>query len=126
MNWSYLFKHWFGTLLLGPIIGQVTEYYSSVNSHLVLGYLEAYPVFIMVSLFCSSPTYILYGFLYLFLAKKNSNPNYAKVILILFAVSGVIISFWLIGGSMSFNGTISYCIASILAGLLFKLNFKKL
>lgn len=125
MNWTYLYKHWFGTLLIGPIIAQIIESSSYVDSHLVFGFLEIYPVFLFVGLFCSTPTYILYGFLYRLLARKNTNPKYAKPILISLSVSGVIITFWLIGGTMSYNGALSYSIASAITGVLFKLNFKK-
>ncbi|MFT7350580.1 MAG: hypothetical protein ACI9XR_000289 [Flavobacterium sp.] len=40
MNWSYLFKHWFGILLLGPIVSQITMYIYGVNPHKIFGLLE--------------------------------------------------------------------------------------
>ncbi len=125
MNWNYLFKHWFGTLALGPIIAQVVAYYSLDKSHAFFGFFEYYPLYLFFGLFFSTPTYVLYGFLYHFLAMKNFPYRYAKPILISISVLGVFTTFWLIGGSMSFNGAISYSISSILTGLFFKLNFKK-
>ncbi|MFM2213564.1 MAG: hypothetical protein RL427_827 [Bacteroidota bacterium] len=125
MNWSYLFKHWFGTLLLGPLLAHMMEFYSSADSHLVLSILEAYPIFLIFGLICSSPTYILYGGIYYLLGQKDFNLKFAKAILILFSVSGVIITFWLIGGSWSINGIQAYCLASIISGIYFTLNFKE-
>ncbi|MEO5776296.1 MAG: hypothetical protein ABIQ27_05290 [Flavobacterium sp.] len=126
MNWSYLFKHWFGTLLIGPIIFQITTPFSSHISHLVFSFFEAYPLFLLFGLLFSIPTYILYGCIYYYLARKDANPNYAKAILILFSVLGVIATTLIMDGSMMQDITLPYLISSIIAGLLFKLNFRKI
>lgn len=124
MNWSYFYKHWFGTLLLGPIIAMIIEYYTNENSQTIFGFLEVYPIFLIVGLMYSTPTYILYGFIYYFLGQKNINLIFSKIVLIFFAVNGVIITFWLLGGSWSIDGILSYCIASMISGLYFTLDFK--
>lgn len=126
MDWSYFYKHWFTTLLLGPVISQIVMYTDVFDSHSVVSFLEVYPISLIFGLIFSTPTYILYSFIYSFLAKKNTKIIYAKPILIAFAVAGVNVSFWLIGGSMSVDGALSYSIASIIAGLFFKLEFKNL
>ena len=124
MNWSYLFKHWFGTLLLGPFISEIIMYISEVNPHKIVGLLEVYPIAFLFSLIFSTPTYILYGFIYYFLACKNIRNEYAKIILISFVALGVIITTFLIKGSWMFDLGLSYFISSIIAGLSFKLNFR--
>jgi hypothetical protein len=101
------------------------ECYSSFDSHLVLGILDAYPLFLIFGLIFSVPTYILYGGIYYLLGQNDFHLLLAKAILILFSVSGVIITFWLLGGSWSINGIQAYCLASIISGLYFKLNFKE-
>jgi hypothetical protein len=125
MNWDYLFKHWFSTILLGPIISQMITYFYDLDPHKIIGLLEAYPISLLFGLIFSSPTYLFYGVLYSFLARKNINPNYAKAILILFSVAGVIVTTSIIKGSMMLDIAISYSITSIITGLFFKLNFNK-
>lgn len=121
MNWSYLFKHWFGTLLIGPIIVDVIIYFNYTK---IGGLLEVYPIALIFSLIFSAPTYIIYGIIYYFLCQKNVKGLYSKIILIVIAVSGVHITTIIIKGNMMEDVAISYSISSIIIGLLFKLNFK--
>lgn len=124
MNWSYLFKHWFGTILLGPIIGQIIEIFLNQNNK-IFDFLEYYIFFILFGLLFSSPTYIIYGILYWILANKKIDYNYSKFILIFFVNAGIIITFFSINGFSTYQGILSYCLASIITGLFFKLNFKR-
>ena len=125
MNWSYLFKHWFGTLLLGPIVSQIIMYLTILNPHRIVGLLEVYPISLIFGLIFSTPTYIIYSFIYYFFGQKNLNVIFAKIILITLAVLGVIITTTILKGNMMEDIAVSYSIASIIAGLFFKLNFKK-
>lgn len=125
MNWSYLFKHWFGTLLIGPIVSQIMMYFTVLNPHKIVGLLEVFPLSLIFSLIFSSPTYFFYGILYYFLAKSNINSIFSKIILISFAVFGVITTTQIIRGNMMEEIALSYSISSIITGLFFKLNFKK-
>lgn len=124
MNWSYLFKHWFSTLLIGPIVSQITMYIYEVNPHKIVGLFEVYPISLLFGLFFSAPTYILYALIYYYLAKNTVNLKISKIILISFAVLGVVTTTSIIKGSMMQDIAISYSIASIISGLFFKLNFK--
>ncbi|WP_395044685.1 hypothetical protein [Flavobacterium sp.] len=124
MNWSYLFKHWFSTLLIGPIVSQITKYIYEVNPHKIVGLFEVYPISLLFGLFFSAPTYILYALIYYYLAKNTVNLKISKIILISFAVLGVVTTTSIIKGSMMQDIAISYSIASIISGLFFKLNFK--
>lgn len=125
MNWSYLFKHWFATLLLAPIVAQIIVLFAGGGSHSLFGFFETYFLFVFFGLFFSTPTYFLYAYLFSFLKKKNTCLPLAKMILIAFAVSGIIITFWSIGGSWSHNEMLSYGASSIISGLYFKLNRKQ-
>lgn len=124
MNWNYLFKHWLFTLLLGPVVSQIIMYVNEVNPYKIVDLLSVYPLSLIFGLFFSIPTYILYGFLYYFLAKYNINLKFSKALLILLAVSGIIITTELIKGSMVLDIAISYSISSVITGLLLKLKFK--
>ena len=123
MNWSYLFKHWFGTLLIAPLIVQIIVFANRVDN-LLFDFFEYYFLFVLFGFFFSIPTYLLYALLYWYLAKVNLDDWEIKAILIFFAVAGIIITFSSIAGSMSEEGIISYSISSILTGIIFKLNFK--
>ncbi len=123
MKWNYLFKHWFFTILLGPVVSQIIMYVTILNPHKIVGLLEVYPLSIMFGLFFSTPTYILYAIIYYFLAKNNINIMFSKAILILFTVSGVIVTTSIIKGNMMFDIALSFSIAAVITGLFFKLKF---
>lgn len=120
MNWSYLIKHWIGTILISPF---VFELFCIFNRNLksVIGLVEVYPITIIFSLIFSTPTHVLYGFLYYFLGKKNINLKFSKLILILFYALGIIISFALIFGIDEVELISAYLSTSIFIGLVFKL-----
>ena len=59
MNWSYFFKHWFGTLLIGPILSKIIVLLALIDTDQLIGILEVYPLSIVFSLFFS-PQLIFY------------------------------------------------------------------
>lgn len=120
MNWSYLFKHWFGTLFLAPFIFEIFCLLK-LNSHNVTGLVDVYPITIIFSLIYSTPTHVLYGILYYFLAKEQISVTRSKIILILFYAFGIIVSFIIIIGIDEVGLTLSYLATSIIIGLLAKL-----
>ena len=124
MNWSYLFKHWFTTLLIAPVICKVLEILFGKDFHQVIGLLEFYPITLLISLILSTPTYIFYAFLYNYLGKKEVKNNLSKAILITFSILGIIISFQLLNENSDTNISLSYIIASIISGILYKLELK--
>lgn len=117
MNWSYLFKHWIGTIFISPF---VLELFCIFNQNMN-GLIDVYPITIIFSLIFSTPTHVIYGFLYYFLRKKNINLKLSKFILILFYAIGIIISFALIFGIDEVELISAYLFTSIFIGLLFKL-----
>lgn len=124
MNFSYLFKHWFATLTLAPIISEIINLLFTPNSNKILGLLEVYPITVIFGFIFSVPTYIIYFLVYYFLGIKNINIKTSKLILITLAVIGIIVSF-----SITFNNrepeiTIAYILSSIISGIIFKLSFK--
>lgn len=124
MNWSYFYRHWFGTLIISPIIAQIYELIYE-NNNIIFDFPESFFAFLFVGLILSAPTYIFYGFIFHILKIKKINLIIAKIILIVSAVIGIITTFTLIGGSMSLRGIIFYSISSIITGIFFKLNSKK-
>ena len=124
MNWSYLFKHWFGTLIMSPIIAQIIDLLMNKNNQ-ILNFYESFPLFLLFGLFFSTPTYLLYSILFYYLNYKNIKNVFAKIILISFALLGIIITFWLISGTLIYNGILIYCISSIITGTIFKIKNEK-
>ncbi len=124
MDWSYLFKHWIGTLIMAPIIAQIIDLLMNKNNQ-ILNFYESFPLFILFGLFFSTPTYLLYSILFYYLKYKNIKNVYAKIILISFALLGIIITFWLISGTLIYNGILIYCISSIITGTFFKIKTEK-
>lgn len=120
MDWSYLFKHWIGTIFISPF---VFELFCIFNQNLksFVGLVEVYPITIVFSLIFSTPTHVIYGFLYYFLGKKHINLKLSKFILILFYAIAIIISFALIFGIDEVELISAYLFTSIFIGLLFKL-----
>jgi len=123
MNWSYLFKHWFGTITIAPF---VFELFSLINksSNRVVGLIEVYPITFIFSLIFSTPTYLVYGLIYYFLAKKEISIKYSKMILLLFTTLGILITFHIVFNAREIFISISYVVTSIILGLILKLKFK--
>jgi hypothetical protein len=123
-DWSYLFKHWIFSLLLGPVISQIIAFIPFSYPNQAIGLLDMYPVVFIVSLVFSIPTYIAYAFVYNYFSNKDFPLLYSKTTLISISIIGVFITTAFIGGFLSYFIAVSYSISSITAGLLFNLNFK--
>lgn len=123
MNWSYLFKHWFGTLLFAPFVFELFCIISE-RSNSVVGLIEVYPITFIFSLIFSAPTYILYGIIYFYLSKKEIAIKYSKTILILFTSLSILITFHIVFNARELYISFAYTITSIILGIIFKLNFK--
>ena len=120
MDWSYLFKHWVGTIFISPFVFELF-YIFDQNLKSVVGLVEVYPITIIFSLIFSTPTHIIYGFLYYFLGKKKINLTLSKIILVIFYASGIIISFAVIFGIDEIELISVYLFTSIFLSLLFRL-----
>lgn len=123
IDWSYLFKQWIFSLIIGPVISQIIAFIPVFHPSQAVGLLEIFPVVFIVSLIFSAPTYIVYAFVYNYLAKKDFPILYSKVTLISIPVIGVFITTAFIGGTLWYFIAVSYSISSIICGLLFNLNF---
>lgn len=124
MNWNYLFKHWFGTLFLAPFVFELF-YIISGSSNTIVGLIEVYPITIIFSLIFSVPTYIIYGIIYYYLAKKEIGINHSKTVLILFTSISILVTFYVVFNARELYTSFAYAITSIVIGIFFKLNFKK-
>lgn len=124
MNWSYLYKHWFSTIFLSPIVFDVYNLVTE-KSNRIVGLVEVYPITLIFGFLFSIPTYLLYSVVYYFFGNKNVNNSFSKLILITLAVIGIFISFYLTFNNRETEISIAYAITSITTGLFFTLNFNK-
>lgn len=120
MNWSYLIKHWFSTLLVAPIISDIINYYYT-DTRTLFNLTSVYPITVIFGLFFSLPTYIILGIIYYKLDKKNTKPLYIKPILLSICTIRIIISFSIAFNNREENIALSYSITSIFFGLIYKI-----
>lgn len=95
MNWIYIFKHWFSTLLVAPILSDVINYYYT-DTQFMFSLTSLFPITFIFGLIFSLPTYVFYGLTYNFLNEKNTKSNHIKTVLVSITVIGIILSFHLI------------------------------
>ncbi|SEH77031.1 hypothetical protein SAMN02927937_01334 [Paenimyroides aquimaris] len=120
MQWSYLFKHWFATLLIAPFLTDLL-FYIDPNNHKIGGFVEVYPIIIWLSFLFSIPTYAVYSIVFYYLKKKQFSLIFSKRILIAISVVGIFITFTLIFPDIYFPATLAYMLTSLVTGIFFKL-----
>jgi hypothetical protein len=124
-DWSYLFKHWIFTLLLGPVISQIIAFIPIFYPSQAVGLLAMFPILFIASLIFSIPTYIVYAFVYYYFSNKDLPILISKAILISISVICIFITTALIDGTLWIFIASSYSISSVISGLIFNLNFKE-
>lgn len=120
MQWSYLFKHWFATLLIAPFLSDLFFYVNPSNAK-IGGLLSGYFVVFFMSFIFSLPTYIIYAAVFYYLKKKKFSLIFSKKMLIAISMVGVFITFASVFPDMYFPVTLAYMLASLITGIFFKL-----
>lgn len=120
MNWSYLLKHWFSTLLVAPIITDIINYFFK-DTHTLFNLTTVYPITVIFGLFFSLPTYFIIGLTYYALNKKSVNSNNIKLFILIVCSIGIIISFYIIFNNREKNIALAYLVTSIFFGLFYKI-----
>ncbi|KUJ63628.1 hypothetical protein AR687_00125 [Flavobacteriaceae bacterium CRH] len=123
MNRAFIFGHWILTLLCGPIILTLKSYLTNSNTKNVLGFLEVYPIMVIVGLIFSIPTYVLFFFVFELIKDKNIKTIYIKAFFIFIVVIGIWVTTNMISGTLWSDIAISYSLTSIALGLILKSNF---
>src|SRR5690606_64394 len=122
MQWSYLFKHWFATLLIAPFLYDFYVYVDMTDHY--IGYLVGdYPIVLIDSLIFSVPTFAIYTLIFHFLEEKAASITFSKIMLIGISVTGVLITFMGIG-LLDFPLIIAYMLTSLFTGIFFRLEKK--
>lgn len=124
MNWSFLYKHWFGTLLLSPFVFDLFCIIDK-NKKAVVGLVEVYPITLIISLFFSIPTYILCAIIYYFFVKYEIAVKHLKTIVLAFIYLCILITFHIVFNGREFFTGLAYTLTSLLIGSILQFNFKK-
>ena len=117
MQWSYLFKHWFSTLLF-PLF--LTKLLYNENLELLI-------IALIVGFIFSLPTYAFYALVFYSLQEETISTTRKKIILIGISVIGIALTFTLISGdlrSVFTYDTLIYMLTSLITGIFFKLGKK--
>ncbi len=121
MNWIYIFKHWFSTLLVAPILSDIINYYYT-DIQTLFNLTSVYPITVLFGLFFSLPTYIIIGITYYILEKKGVKPLYIKPVLLILCSIGIITSFSIVFNNREENTVLAYTLTSLFFGFTFKIN----
>ena len=120
MQWSYLFKHWFATLLIAPFLCDLFFYINPTNYN-IGGLTGVYHIVFIFSFIASIPTYAIYALAFYFLKRENISLIFSKRILLIISMLGVLITFSTGFSTLSIPATLAYILTSLITGIFFKL-----
>jgi len=121
MKWSYYFKHWLTTVFLGSLI---LVYSMNSSSSFFTVSIEIYLFALLLSGFFSMPTFTVLAFVFNYLNEYEIDVKTVKTLLISITLLGVPLTQWIGLNDISLEITISYSLAAIISGMLFKLKRK--
>ncbi len=70
IEWGYLFKHWFSTLLIAPFLSDLF-FFVTPDNFKIGEFLSVYPLVFVMSFIFSLPTYMIYAVVFHKLKKKS-------------------------------------------------------
>lgn len=123
MNKNFPFVFWMLTVLIGPLF--LIGYEIVIEGLAAFGMLQTLPVLYVLGSLYSLPT--LFACLILFkLVRKLSISNfYTRTLITFLGILGVMITFYFIKGTLTFQLSISYSAAAILSGSISQLKMTK-
>ncbi len=123
MNFAYPLKHWLTSLVTGPII-MIT--YDTVTSSKLMGdAIGIFFLFVTFGLLISLPTFILYVLTFTTLIKKEISNLTLKIVLNTLAITGTVLTFLIIKGSMTELLIICYSTALIVGSFFYRVRPKE-
>ncbi len=123
MNRTFIFGHWILTLLCGPIILTLKSYVPNSTTKNVLGFIEIYPLMVIIGLVFSIPTYLFFILFFELIKYKNIKPIYIKSFFISTVVIGIWVTTNILSGTLWSDIAISYSLVAITLGLFLKSNY---
>ncbi len=119
LRWSYIFKHWIGTLLLGTTLVTISPGFNPLNFSGIGQTILFSLLWLCYSTIYSIPTLICCTLAFYWFKSNTLNVNWIKMTLILITLAGIAMTMALTMGSMEW--AIYYSIAAIITGILFKI-----
>ena len=120
MNWSFTFKHWGSTLLLGTTILTLVSGFKFLSPSEIGDSLTWFIVYLIASAIYSIPTLIVYILVVYLLIDRQIGSKWIKFILIFVTIAGIASTTLLIDFSSLKNLTIYYSLSSVAMGILLK------
>lgn len=121
MNWSYIFKHWSCTLLLGSTISALVYGFESLSPSEISKSLVWFLIYLIFSIIYSIPTLIVYFLAFYMLSNMKIDIMWIKFILILITVTGITLTTLLYDPNTLEKLTMYYALSAIVSGILFRL-----
>lgn len=121
MGWSYAFKHWGCTLLLGTTILILVSGFGFSSPSEIRDSLTWFIIYLISSALYSIPTLTVYVLVFFILIKRNINSRWIKSILISETIAGITLTTLLIDSSMLEDLTVYYSLSAVVIGVLLKL-----
>jgi len=125
MNPNYPYLHWLITLIIAPFIPALYGLIFNPIQGQIIELYEVYLITFFVSVFFSIPTFIFYLWIFSYLSKLKIKLVLKKMILICCTVSGIMITFRIIGGSLNLTLVFSYSVAAIITGAALRIKARK-
>ncbi len=120
MDSLYPFKHWILTLLIGPFIIAIFDFFSDGSSNM-LDFFEAYPFFMIFGIMFSIPALILYVILFSIVPYKKISLPVLKWMFNLFIILCILLLNYFLGDLRISWYTFSYPIAVVISSLFLKM-----
>jgi hypothetical protein len=124
MDNTYPLKQWLVTLTISPFLLAVYEYFWG-SSATAKGYIELYTLFLLLGIAYSLPVFVIYYLSFFLLSKRVKSPLSMKIILNIIAITGVYITFKILGGALTPGLSITYIVTIFVSSLILKISVKK-
>lgn len=121
-RFAFAIVHWSLTLIVAP--GIILAYQAVATSYKMNETVGIYFLFVLYGMVFSLPTLALYLLAYNYLVKSGWPNVVIKAGLNTVAVLGIVITFQILGGSISTLASVCYASAVVFVSLFFKINNK--
>lgn len=111
---------WVLTILIAPITWMVFRIIKTGGG--TLSWLETLPVFFIVGLMYSLPTFGVFVLIYEILKRKRVSDFFLKGLLMIICVLGIFLTFWYISGTISMELAIFYSINMTILVWIIRMN----
>jgi hypothetical protein len=125
INIVYPLEVWFTTIVIvAPLIIIFYDIFFSRPQSILFGDYSVVAI-IPIGIILSTPVLLLYYSLFRFLIKKEVRALHLKFILLATVITGIILTFYCIGGTAEFTMTLLYSTSVLLSSFIFRISKKE-